>query len=386
MSMKALLLSAYDAQSHRIWRSNLKSMFPEIHWTELVLPARYFPWRVRGNSLSWAFTQRATLTQDYAFLLCTSMTDLSALRGFVPALSRLPTAVYYHENQFAYPQNPDPQARQTNPVEPQILSLYTALCATRVVFNSAYNRDSFLAGARQLLHKLPDHVPEGLLHGIEQASVIPVPLEDGLFSPRRKPAPSEPELLEIVWNHRWEYDKGPQLLLAIVQGLIARGLRFRLHLLGQRFRSAPVVFSDLERLLQDYAAVLGITAGQTAYIEDQQDYYSVLAQADVGLSTAEHDFQGLSVLEACALGCAPLAPQRLVYPEYLPAQCLYQGTGSIAEQADSAVAVLTRWAAMKAANMPLPRPDVSRFSQRALRDEYRALIHSLLSLGAGGSP
>ena len=374
--MKALLLSAYDAQSHRYWRSNLKAMFADIDWTELTLPERYFPWRVRGNSLTWAFNHRATLTDNHDLLLCTSMTDLSALRGFVPVLGQIPTLVYFHENQFAYPDNPDPAARRTNPVEAQILSLYTALCADQVVFNSRYNRDSFVAGAEALLRRLPDHVPPGLIQRFASAEVLPVPVEDSLFAPRTpESTPGKP--LEIVWNHRWEYDKGPALLLAIVQGLLAQDCTFRLHLLGQRFREIPAPLITLQNLLQERGC-----AGHIGYVDSRENYLQLLRTADVALSTAEHDFQGLSLLEATALGCTPLAPARLVYPEYLPQPCLYRGSGLLQEQADAAVQRLRQWARDKAAGTPLPRVDAQHFSQQELRPRYRALIAQTLATRA----
>ena len=89
--MRILLLSAYDAHSHRRWRQGLVAAFPEWQWTVLTLPPRYFSWRVRGNSLSWAFSERETLEQPYDVLIATSMTDLSALKGLVPALASVPS-------------------------------------------------------------------------------------------------------------------------------------------------------------------------------------------------------------------------------------------------------------------------------------------------------
>lgn len=375
--MKVLLLSAYDAQSHGAWRNNLKTMLPSIDWVELLLPARYFPWRVRGNSLSWAFNHRDALTDNYDLLLSTSMTDLSALRGFVPQICSIPSIVYFHENQFAYPSNPDPSARPVNMVEPQILSLYTALCADAVVFNSEYNRRSFLDGASALLKKLPDHVPDGLLRCIETAHVIPVPLNEELFN--MPPGLRDRQVLEIVWNHRWEYDKGPQLLLAITQELIARALPFRLHLLGQRFRAAPPEFEQLEILLHKHYAQSGIAAGHSGFIERHEDYYQCLRGADIVLSTAEHDFQGLSLLEACALGCAPLAPRRLVYPEYLPKECLFTDSADLRTSSQSAVDKLEQWAILKGADLALPSPSLEQFRQERLKGEYSKLFASLLA-------
>src|SRR5690606_35019293 len=85
---RILLLSAYDAASHKHWRQQLVTLFPGSHWTELVLPARYFSWRIRGNSLSWAFNHRQKLTDNYDLLIATSVCDLASLRGFVPELAR----------------------------------------------------------------------------------------------------------------------------------------------------------------------------------------------------------------------------------------------------------------------------------------------------------
>ncbi|WP_315982672.1 tRNA-queuosine alpha-mannosyltransferase domain-containing protein [Aliamphritea spongicola] len=143
--MKILLLSAYDADSHRYWHQNLIRQFPEHEWTLLTLPARYFAWRIRGNSLSWAFgEQRPLLEQPYDLVIATSMTDLSALKGMVPNLASIPSVVYFHENQFAYPATDNAHKS----VEPQILNIYTAACADRILFNTTYNRDSFLVAHR----------------------------------------------------------------------------------------------------------------------------------------------------------------------------------------------------------------------------------------------
>ncbi len=373
--MKALLLSAYDAGSHRAWRESLYGMLPQISWTTLTLPPRYFAWRVRGNSLSWAFKHRAALTDNHDFLLCTSMTDLSALRGFVPSLGQLPTIVYCHENQFAYPENP--QTPQVNAVEPQMLSLYTALCADRLVFNSEWNRSSFLQGASTLLRKLPDEVPDGLPERLARSVVLPVPLDASLWQPR--PTSLEPDVLSIVWNHRWEFDQGPTLLLAIVDPLMQQRVRFRLHLLGQRFRQSPPEFGVLQTRLAHWHAETGISPGHIGYVDEQSAYRPLLAGSDVVLSTALHDFQGLALQEASALGCAALAPSRLVYPEYLAPAHLYQGTGTVSEQAASAAARLQEWAGRKAAGLPLPLADMRACHPDTLRSGYQQLIQGLFS-------
>ena len=101
--MKILLLSPYDAMSHQYWWQGLRDNLREHAFCVVTLPPRFFSWRFRGNSLSFAFDER--LKDGYDLVIATSMTDLSSLRGMCPALSSVPTIVYFHENQFAYPLN-----------------------------------------------------------------------------------------------------------------------------------------------------------------------------------------------------------------------------------------------------------------------------------------
>ncbi len=176
---RVLLLSGYDAASHRRWREHLAALLPEFHWHTLALPPRFFRWRIRGNPLSWL--KEPLLQEPWDLIVATSMVDLATLRGLNPRLVRTPCLLYMHENQFAFPIS----SGQNASADPQMVNLYSALCADCVVFNSGWNRDSFLAGARAFLQKLPDEVPEGLIETLRDRSrVIPVPIEDRLFFER----------------------------------------------------------------------------------------------------------------------------------------------------------------------------------------------------------
>ncbi|HEY7884932.1 MAG TPA: DUF3524 domain-containing protein, partial [Cellvibrionaceae bacterium] len=140
--MRVLVLSAYDAPSHKRWHQNLVDALDDIHWTVLTLPPRYFRWRIRANSLYWALACREQLLQPYDVVLATSMTDLTGLRSLLPELAKIPTIIYFHENQFVYPVT----LQQHALLEPQMMTLYSALSADALVFNSAFNRDTFMAG------------------------------------------------------------------------------------------------------------------------------------------------------------------------------------------------------------------------------------------------
>ena len=377
MNYQILLLSAYDAMSHKMWRGRLLEMFPEHTWTQLVLPPRHFNWRIRGNSLQWALNEKDLLNQDYDLLIATSMVDLSSLRGFIPSIAQLPTLLYFHENQFVYPLG---SKQRSNNVEPQLVPLYSALCADAIVFNSTYNRSTFLQGAKELLKKLPDQLSPELLERIEKSEIIPVPLEEFSFEPvTTAMLENSKQILDVVWNHRWEYDKGPKLLLSLAQAILTQRLPIRLHVVGQQFRSSPAEFKKIAALLEQHAAALAIDQGSFGFVENRESYISLLRRCDVVLSTAEHDFQGLAIQEACTLRCTPLVPDALVYPEYIDSEFLYSFNESSGDEANCAgiLKQLQDWQSMLTKNIALPRVTLDGFSQKTLRPKYAELLERL---------
>lgn len=311
------LLSAYRADSHAAWADGLVRDHGAYHWQRFELPGRHFAWRIRGNPLSWLHDFGGPPPDA---IVATSMVDLATLRGLHPGLANAPTLLYFHENQFAYPRS----ERQTTSVDAQMVQLYAALCADRVLFNSQFNRTSFLAGVASLLDRMPDHVPDGvdsILAG--KSGVLPVPVT------AIAPAPQRDRRL-IVWNHRWDYDKGPDLFAEAMVELDRRGAEFRLALLGPR-GSRPV--PALDRLRS--------RLGGRIEIDDcpsRADYEAVLARAGVVVSTAHHEFQGLAVLEAVSAGCVPLVPDGLCYREQFPVALRYPA-GDVAHLAGR----LQRW-------------------------------------------
>ncbi|SFR77258.1 Glycosyl transferases group 1 [Marinobacter daqiaonensis] len=305
---RILLVSAYDAGSHIRWRKQLVAELPGYHWGLLTLPPRFFRWRIRGNPLSWVGVPE--LQTPWNLIIATSMVDLATLKGLNPQLAQTPCLLYMHENQFAYPDS----GRQHGSVEPLMVNLYSALAADRILFNSAWNRDSLLEGIGRFLDRLPDRVPAGVVETVRgKCHVVPVPIEDRLFANRS--APVDFECPHLLWNHRWEYDKAPERLLYLLRELRRREQPFRLSVVGEQFRSRPEAFASIR---EEFAGQLL----HWGFQENREGYDRLLADADVVISTALHDFQGLAMLEAMAAGCLALAPDRLAYPEYVPpVQC-----------------------------------------------------------------
>tara|TARA_R110002072_G_scaffold43340_16_gene121852 strand:+ start:3680 stop:4804 length:1125 start_codon:yes stop_codon:yes gene_type:complete len=374
--VKVLLLSAYAAYSHVQWQNALQTMFPKWQWRILTLPPRYFSWRVRGNALYWSMAERETLESHYDLLIATSMTDLATLRGLVPALSAVPTVLYFHENQFAYPQ----ASGQNSLVEAQMTSIYSALAADRIVFNSHYNHDSFMAGCEALLHKLPDYVPPAVGSVLrERASVLAVPFDNSSvqavaprWPPARRKASGRP--LRLLWVGRFEHDKGGDGLLRILQQLETRKLEYELAVTGQQFRQSPPVFDEIRDSFAERLVHFG-------FLENPLHYQALLQASDVVLSTAQHEFQGLAVMEAVAHGCIPVVPRRLVYPEIYPAQCCYDSCPYNPErEAGSAAALIIKAAENRVASNAA-QIAVAAYGMRALAPRYHHLFRCTAAPG-----
>jgi glycosyltransferase involved in cell wall biosynthesis len=136
-----------------------------------------------------------------------------------------------------------------------------------------------------------------------------------------------------VWAARWEHDKDPDTLFDALQLLREKGSSFEISVLGERFRRSPPVFDEAEKRLAPHIRSWG-------YLEDRNDYEEILRQADVFVSTAQHEFFGLAAVEAMAAGALPLLPARLSYPELLEIETdpaagrfLYEGGAEVLSSA-----------------------------------------------------
>ncbi|GBP77457.1 Glycosyltransferase-like domain-containing protein 1 [Eumeta japonica] len=109
---------------------------------------------------------------------------------------------------------------------------------------------------------------------------------------KQEPESSHENYLHIVWPHRWEEDKGPDCLENALKLLKQQNLNFKISVLGQSFNEVPESLKKIEETFKDHLLHFG-------YVPNKSDYYRILKSADVVLSTATHEFFGVSVNTAC---------------------------------------------------------------------------------------
>jgi len=337
------LLSAYRSQSHAAWADWLTQTFTDINWCTLELPGRHFRWRIRGNPLSWLH-KLPEETPD--LILATSMVDLATLKGLHPRLANIPVIYYFHENQFAYPTS----KLQHDSVDPQMVQLYGAIAADKIVFNSNYNRETFLTGIDKLLQMLPDEVPNNVTNELRKKSkILPVAI---------KPIESQSNKIEnlILWNHRWEYDKAPGIFADALVQLNNSGVDFKLALLGERANKTPKALQKIEESLTDKIIINGKV--------NKKEYQQYLSQSSIVVSSAIHEFQGLAIMEAVSAGAVPLVPNDLCYPEQYAETYRYKANNST-----SLTEKLNHFLNVKPAS-----PDISNWFESELKNKWRKLL------------
>ena len=319
--MRILALEPYYGGSHRAFLDGW-SQRSRHQWTLLTLPAHHWKWRMRHAAVTLRTQIRnlGTPLDAWDLAWCSDMLNLAEFKGLLPPpIAKLPVVAYFHENQLTYPVRV-PDARD---VHFGITNFVTALAADEVWFNSTFHQDDFLNALDIIWKQMPDRPPQReVLEIREKAHVFPPAV--GEFPPRgaRFPGP-----LRIVWAARWEHDKDPDTLFAALAQLVDRKVSFHISVLGQSFRDTPAIFADAQRWLASHIKHWGFLPFA--------DYQRALSQADVFVSTAQHEFFGISAVEAMTAGTFPVLPNRLAYPELLTglpeehkAMFLYDGTAA----------------------------------------------------------
>ena len=376
---RVLSLQPFYGGSHKQFIDNWK-LHSDLNWTELTLPDRFWKWRMRHSAIWFAehIQSRVKGGEHWDVLVVTDMCNVAELRGLLvkqaPAVTCLPTVLYFHENQFAYPSRFAPGSLESKrDLHFAFTNFSSSLAADQLWFNSKYNRDSMLAGLRQQANHWPDHVPYPQIESLTHRSEIFPP---GISIPQNSLGADRASRIghartgtpmHLIWAARWEHDKCPETLLKAMIGLREESIPFRISVLGQQFRQVPEAFERIQQEFPDQIVNWG-------WQESRVDFLRIVSTGDIFVSTAGHEFFGIAAAEAIALGLRPVLPGRLAYPELL----CYLGLGSVdrycystssanrAEDADNLKQHLIGVDQMRRSNPEawlIPELDLKRFRQ-----------------------
>ena len=314
--MNILALEPWYGGSHRTFLDGLMQHSRHTFYP-ITMAARFWKWRMHGGSVTMARKAMQALADGFRpdVILANGMVNLPAFLALTrQAFADVPVVLYFHENQLTYPLPEETERDYTY----GYINYLSCLAADRVVFNSAFHDAEFMEALTVLLRAFPDYTH---LHTVQEirrkASVLHVGMDlqaHDAFADEYEPHQWGPSMRPpiVLWNQRWEYDKNPEAFFRLMNRLDDAGCDFRLILAGEHFTEQPYEF---EQAFKRYAERIL----HYGYAEDFQEYSRLLHRADLVVSTALHEFFGIAIMEAIYCGCHPLLPNRLSYPELIPA-------------------------------------------------------------------
>ena len=359
--MNILFLESFYGGSHREFADGLVQH--SRHRIELhTLPARFWRWRMRGAALH--FARAVARPADYDLLLVTDLLNVADLKA-VWGAGCPPILLYVHENQLSYP---TPAGEQKD-FQFAFTDIASALAADVMVFNSRYHRDAYFAALAEVLRRMPEYQPAWVPEALAAKARVLYP--GCRLPPPRDGAGALAGAPLVIWNHRWEFDKQPAAFFAALRTAQRAGVAFQVALLGENAQYVPKEFMAAREWL-------GERVVQYGYLPSREAYLAWLGRGSVVVSTAIQENFGISVVEAVAAGCHPLLPNRLAYPEVIPAAChdacLYDDDEELAARLTALLA-----------NPPVEPPErlaaaMQRYSWAQLTEPYDALLEECARL------
>ena len=313
--MKLLIVEPYFTGSHKRWAEEYANS-SEHEVKLLTLSGHYWKWRMHGGGVSLARNYNDNYhDKEFDLILVSDMLDLTTFQALTREKTHsIPFVIYFHENQLTYPwseKDRDVVAGRDNHYG--FINYASALAADQIFFNSKFHKQSFIGALPNFLKGFPDNNELSTIETIEAKSeVLYLGMDlrkfDGYNSPN-----SELQIPTLLWNHRWEYDKRPELFFEILYELDELGVDFNLVLLGENFSQQPECFEKAKEHFGSRVLHYG-------FADSFEVYASWLHKAHILPVTSQQDFFGGSVVEAMYCGCAPLLPNELAFPEHIPAE------------------------------------------------------------------
>jgi hypothetical protein len=240
--------------------------------------------------------------------------------AFLEVAAQIPVALYMHENQLTYPWRPGEGRDLTY----AMINWQSQLAADAVIFNSRFHQDAWFGALPNLLKHYPDYNHTRLVETVRARShVLPVGIEAQAIAnaaSQQRVAPTSPIAQSRQSRLRpssfgtsaGSTTSAPTAFLRCSTACAPPVFHFRLAVAGENFRQAPAEFEAARAPVCRRDRALGLR-------RNARGVPGRCWRAPISLiSTADHEFFGISVLEAMAAGAFPILPARLSYPELIP--------------------------------------------------------------------
>lgn len=331
--MVVLLLESYYGGSHKTFIDQLSDWIIDWGWEvkTFTLQPKHWRTRLQLSHLEIAeklnhYLEEENPNKDELVIIGNSLMDSAALKSLLlPEFRKVPFWVYFHENQMTYPIDKRSPVKDRDIVlQEHVLPAFhlnQVITADQLIFNSQFTLKDTFQKLEQFLFTRQVKLDLKILNEArKKTAVIPVginPCPPDCKLPWTKRTP------RILWNHRWEYDKGPREFFSVVEEVFKTDSKINLSLLGENNR-------DKEGIFEEFRKKHSGRIYQFGFLERKDAYWKELGSCRILPVTSIHDFLGLSVLEGISAGVIPLLPNRLVYPELLPMalheKLLYEGS------------------------------------------------------------
>lgn len=319
MKKRILILEPYYGGSHKQFLTGLsRCIDADFHF--LTLPARKWKLRMLLSAPWFIGCIKKLENRFFDTVLCSTFVDVAVLKGFLREIKKWNheclICTYFHENQFIYPSRIEDKSLQAM----RTINFTTALASDRIAFNSEFNYQSFIQHCARYIKRAADMDLSDTLVQIQEKSQILFPGVD--FAEVSREEKKKKSIPVICWNHRWEHDKDPESFFHALLEIEKLGYDFKIVVLGQSFRQNPSCFTEAQKKFGNKFLHFG-------FVESRKEYFQWLGKSDIVVSTAQHEFFGISVIEAVRAGCLPIVPDRLSYPELYPDKFRYSEGGLV---------------------------------------------------------
>ena len=304
--MNAAFLEPYYSGSHKYFADGFKRCFSE-QIQLFTLQGRHWKWRMHGSAVTFA-DMIEKCGKKFDTIVASSLTDTALLKSLLlPKMASARFVTYFHENQLAYPWSENDKEPCKTDMHYAFINFTSALVSDLALFNSVFNKESFFSALEGFLRSFPDNRLTAKIDEIYKKSDVLYPGVNTVAKSNAKKS----NILKILWNHRWEYDKDPETFFNTMFQLKEAGAAFRLVIAGEEKSTSPEIFKTAKEKLKDEIISFG-------YVENYDDYNSLIADCDILPVTSKHEFFGISVLKAASAGVIPILPEKLSYPEIFP--------------------------------------------------------------------